>query len=241
MGSCLCSRLKPGDTSIIQNTTHRRSSFLSSNQSLSSLPHIELSIDSKTSDIDIKISGSDSISFNNDILTSLGIDNLRNIATFLSITDYAFSFLQINKAFNDLLSPYKSPYIMEQLIQTNSTRNFDHLGQHEPKWKSFISNLNMNNRLEEFQIMGTLAWQNHAKIEYENITQILDVIDKKKLKRKSLYSSLYVLHFMYKCRYGDIKDTEQLKEILFRLICNGGGLGLGHMIIFYYEQTFGVD
>ena len=34
-------------------------------------------------------------------------------------------------------------------------------------------------------------------------------------------------------------NDDVLKELLFRLICNGGGLGLGHMIIFYYEETFG--
>ena len=237
MGSCLCSRSKPNHTSIIKNAANRRLSLSSS------LPLTELFIVSETSDTsdtNLEISIPTDLSNNADVLTSLAIDILRNIATFLSIPDYVFGLLQVNKRLNYFLSPYKSPNIMEQMIMTKSMRNFD-LSPELIKtgFLDYIANADINDRLEEWQIMATLAWQNHNKIEYENIKQIMDVINKNKLKKKSLYSSLYLLHFMYKCRYGNILDTDQLKELLFRLICNGGGLGFGHMIVFYYEETFG--
>ena len=136
---------KPNDVSVVQNTVHTRSS-----------------INFDTSNPNIKMYGSDQTYFSSseDILSSMGIDILRNIATFLTIPDYLFNFLQINKNFNHLLSPYISPNIMEQLIITNPLQQFDCFNQDtfEKGIVAFIDSIDINERLEEWQIIATLAW-----------------------------------------------------------------------------------
>ena len=169
-------------------------------------------------------------------INNLSVDNLRNITSFLSLNDYAFCILQVNKRFHHVLSPKYSPNIMRELLLTDwdqridFTLNKDQLPQFDNFW-----NANPKELLEEWEIIGTFAWQNTKRIQYEDI---LSIINKDRLKKKSYYSSLLLLHFLYKCRYGGISTTVELKELLYQLISNGGGLGMGYMITFYFDEFF---
>ena len=56
--------------------------------------------------------------------------------------------------------------------------------------------------------------------------------------KKSLYSTLYILNFLYICKYGGISKNEKLKQLLLRVITNGGALGFAHMFMYYYDLFF---
>ena len=174
-------------------------------------------------------------------INTLSIDALRHISTFLSINDYAFNLLQVNKKFNQLLSPYKSPNIMRELLLNQDPHdyvpNMDRYN--DEKDGEMLSSIDIKQKLEEWEIIGTFSWQNKNRIQYKNMSDILDIMNKEKLKYKSLYSSLYILNFMYKCRYNkSITKNCELRQLLLQSICNGGGLGFGHMVIFYYNEFF---
>ena len=138
-------------------------------------------------------------------LTDLPLDIIRNIVTYNTLEEYAFSILQLNKALNRRLSPRKSPMIMSQLIMQNGT---DCLLEITPMgFKTFqafdiLRPVSIREQMEEWQIMATFAWQNQKRRMSKNIELILSQIDQQKLEKKSVYSSLYLLHFLYKCRYG---------------------------------------
>merc|ERR1711997_374548 len=59
------------------------------------------------------------------------------------------------------------------------------------------------------------------------------------LKTLSLSSSLYLLNFLYICRYGGISKTGKLKQLLLQSMSSGkGGLGIRFMIHFYVKEFF---
>ena len=173
-------------------------------------------------------------------INDLPTDILRNIVSYSTLTEYAFTVLQVNKHFHKVLSPQSSPHIMRQLLWTNWDRRLEFpLTKKEglPAYANFWA-ANPRDLCQEWEIIGTFAWQNTKRIQYETMEQILAIINKDRLKHKAYYSSLFLLHFLYKCRYGGISKTVELKELIYQLISNGGGLGLGYMVAFYYNEFF---
>ena len=174
-------------------------------------------------------------------INNLSVDNLRNITSFLTLIGYAFGMLQINKYFHKVLSPKYSPNIMKDILLANWNRKIEYQPQPHllPRYKDFWE-ANPKELLEEWEIIGTFAWQNTKRVQYDHMDQILAIIDQNRLKQKSYHSSRFLLNFLYKCRYGGISKTVELKELIYQLISNGGGLGFGYMITFYYFKFFGI-
>ena len=147
---------------------------------------------------------------------NLSVDDLRHITSFLTLTEYAFNMLQVNKYFHNTLSPKHSPNIMRQILATNWNRRLEipilTWDRVRAEFKTFF-NTDFEDLLEEWQIIGIFAWQNTKRKQYENIKEIMTIIDENRLKRKSYYSSLFLLHFLYKCRYGGISATVKKKGI----------------------------
>jgi len=155
-----------------------------------------------------------------------------NINCTENVDDY-----QLSEEYLDNQTEIDLPYLVksnpfEEQLEAEQKGTFQRLYD---SWNGFVNTAEV---LHANGIMGTLAWQNMNEVEYDNISPDIDVTDKEKeLKKKSDYLSLYIMQFMHKCVYGDISETDDLKQLL--LICNSGGSTLSHKIMLHYEETFG--
>lgn len=177
---------------------------------------------------------------NTNVFDKLPLELISYITLFLTIEDYAFSILQVSKYFYNNLNPFKSSFIMRNLIKNECLKCLKP-SQISLKYNSYESELN------KWEICGCYAWINKnnnvecTQPKSRNVNICKNVKDScihyKFIKNKSLRSTLFLLNFVYKCRYGDISSIIHLRKLLLLLLStNGGTLIIRYMIYFYYKE-----
>lgn len=175
---------------------------------------------------------------NTNVFDKLPFELISYITLFLTIEDYAFSILHVSKYFYNNLNPFKSPFIMRNLIINECLKCLK---------PSQISSNSYEDELNKWEICGCYAWINkNNNVECtQSILRNVNVgenvndscIHYKFIKNKSLRSTLFLLNFLYKCRYGDISSIIHLRKMLLLLLStNGGTLIIRYMIYFYYKE-----
>eukprot|EP01083_Nonionella_stella_P066793 176190_1 len=150
------------------------------------------------------------------ILVALPTDVMSYIVLFVTIEEYAFNILPISKHFYTSLTPYAATHIMRDMIRNECVECW------------LYTPLMGVAYMDEWELCGASAWSNIERTQ-------LDI--PRSIKNKSLLSTLFLLHFIYKCRYGGIKRSVELRQLLLQLISIGGGiLGVRYMIFFYCKQ-----
>mmetsp|Transcript_63215 Transcript_63215/g.56970 ORF Transcript_63215/g.56970 Transcript_63215/m.56970 type:complete len:413 (+) Transcript_63215:58-1296(+) len=188
------------------------------------------------------------------ILYQLPNDIFCHILEFSTIEDYAFSMLQISKRIHDEYNPFKKPFIIKHLIENEG--KLQYFGMPFPEnnqWNQLIKQNNFDisdylkmkiklTPIQSWQIAGHYAWKNHNKSfipKKENEKYLKMLRNDHDLKDLSLKSGLFVLNFLYICRYGGIERVEKIKNLFAQCISTGkGALGSRIMFYFYWKEFF---
>eukprot|EP01084_Bolivina_argentea_P306100 528867_1 len=157
------------------------------------------------------------------ILLRLPNDIIKYIILFVTICDYSFGILQISQHFCNNFSPHKVTHIMRDLIK-NEWSKMNGYTYNKTKYLSLVN---------QWEMTGFYAWNCYCK----QGKQFVSNAHIKIIKNKWLCSYLFLLHFMYKCQYGGVEKSIELRRMLLKIISLGSGvLGIRYMICFYSKQ-----
>ena len=192
---------------------------------------------------------------------------LSHITTFSSIEDYVFGLLLVSKHFHHSLSPFKSPFIIKQLIQNQCHKILDDVNPFIDlhKLRAKKKNLNPITIWKDWILSASYAWVNNSRLpriqhplkkdfygpfHYKDLKHhwlgrprnsnqhpIGEPNSSVNDKKNALSSSLYLMNFMHKIRFGGLSKHWEIKHLILKLLSScGGALGLRYMLWFYLEE-----